>query len=182
MIIGLVGVKGCGKSTVSEYLRTKHEFTEASFAKPLKEICSILSGISINILDPQTEYERKARETIKDSVWGMTGRQWLQKIGTELFRDNFDSDIWLKLLERQLNNITNAVVISDCRFENEYQLIKSKGGIIWVIDRPGLESDDNHASETSWKSFIDYTKDIVIKNNGTLDDLYENIDRALLYQ
>lgn len=177
MIIGLVGVKGSGKSTIAKYLVKHHNFIELTFAQALKDICHILSGIPISIIDPQTEDNRKLRETLKDPIFNMTGREWLQKIGTELFRDHFDPDIWIKIIERQLNTITTSqnYVISDCRFENEYQMIKKYNGIIWIINRPELKFNDTHRSETEWNTFIN-DNDTQINNDGSIDDLHKIID------
>lgn len=178
MIIGLVGAKNSGKSTIAKYLENNYNFTELTFAEPLKKICHILSGIPMNIIDPQNYDDRISRELITDSVWNMTGREWLQKIGTELFREHFDSDTWIKLLQKKINNNhNNNIIISDCRFENEYKMIKNNGGIILVIDRPNIKNNDLHISEISWKSFI--KDDIIIKNNSTLDDLYKKIDNFI---
>ena len=40
-------------------------------------------------------------------------------------------------------------VVSDCRFENEAQAIKDRGGVIIRIDRPGVKPINNHPSETA---------------------------------
>lgn len=176
MIIGLVGAKGSGKSTVANYLVNNHGFTELTFAQALKDICHTLSGISMDILDPKTNKNRKLRETLKDPIWNMTGREWLQKIGTELFRDHFDSDIWLKIIERKIIfDSTKKYVISDCRFKNEYQMIKNNDGDVWIINRPGIENKDSHRSETEWHTFVNLG-DLEIINNGSIDDLYNLID------
>ena len=177
MIIGLVGSKGSGKSTVADYLVNHHGFTELTFAQALKDICYTLSGINMDILDPKTTENRKLRETLRDPIWNMTGREWLQKIGTELFRDHFDSDTWIKIIERKIiSNPSKKYVISDCRFKNEYDMIKNTNdGHIWVINRPGIDNDDSHRSETEWHTFINLG-DIEIINNGTIDDLYKMIN------
>lgn len=179
MIIGLVGAKGSGKSTVANYLVNKYNFTELTFAQALKDVCHILSGIPLHILDPKTNEDRKLRETIKDPIWNLSGREWLQRIGTELFRDHFDKDTWLKIIERKIiNNPTKKYVISDCRFNNEYYMIKNNGGIIWIINRDGTDTKDTHRSETEWHNFVNLS-DVKIINNGTIDDLHKLIDIQL---
>lgn len=45
-------------------------------------------------------------------------------------------------------------IITDCRFPNEAQAVKDKGGIIIRIDRPGVNPINDHPSETgldNWK-------------------------------
>src|SRR5687767_10209152 len=41
-IIGLMGVKGSGKSTGSDYLISNYQYKEVAFADPLKKACQAL--------------------------------------------------------------------------------------------------------------------------------------------
>ena len=120
----------------------------------------------------------------------------MQLIGTEVLRNHFSQDIWLNSLEYRIrrNNETNCVVISDARFRNELDLIKSMGGvIIWVqrgelpewfdtaktaynnaISRKIMETKyrDVHESEWNWAG---YPVDFTIKNDGTLEELQDKV-------
>ena len=40
-------------------------------------------------------------------------------------------------------------IITDCRFPNEAEAIKDRGGIIIRVDRPGVEPVNAHPSETA---------------------------------
>ena len=68
----------------------------------------------------------------------LTPRYVMQYFATDLFRNKFHPDIWVKIVENKLNNITNTnIVISDCRFENEINMILRLGGkIIQVYRNP----------------------------------------------
>ena len=68
------------------------------------------------------------------------------------------------------------VIIPDCRFPNEIDVLKEKGFDVNHIQiiRPGFMSplsaeQQNHPSETA---LDDVVPDIKVFNNGTLSDLY----------
>jgi hypothetical protein len=75
------------------------------------------------------------------------------------------------------------VVVDDVRFKNEVEMILRCGGFIIYVDR--IDDEDylnlpanvvNHVSEGD-VSFLD--AHYVIANNGTVDDLIKETDRAL---
>jgi hypothetical protein len=68
-------------------------------------------------------------------------------------------------------------IISDCRYINEYNSIKERGGLMIKVERPGIETQ-NHASETGLDSITDW--DYVIQNNGTIDELIEKVREILI--
>ena len=92
-------------------------------------------------------------------------------------------------LEHKLINITDDVVISDCRFPNEIRALRSSGACIIRVVRGQLphwwqfavEHNDQmasaypqiHQSEWGWAN-QDF--DRVIYNNGSLEDLYAEIN------
>jgi len=70
------------------------------------------------------------------------------------------------------------VVISDIRFKNEINCLKENGAKIIRIRRgaAGLEgAAGQHVSETEQKSLPDKLFDLVLDNNGTLEELYEKL-------
>lgn len=184
MLIGICGRKGAGKSTSAKFL-TENDFTEYTFAEPVKRICNILSGIPYEILLGEDSEARKIRDTERDPGWDMTGRQWLETIGTDVFRNNFDPDVWIKIAFRRAKEAMDEgknIVFTDCRFNNEYELIKKLGGQIFVIYRKDEdlttseeEMKNVHISEWGFTQFIDKNADILIKNDGTIDDLKTKI-------
>ena len=133
----------------------------------------------------------------------ITPRWVLQRWGTEVGRQAFHDEIWIASLENKLRNNQDDVVISDCRFPNEIAAIHRAGGsVVWVQRGPLPEwyecalrqntthedelwiLDDHeqlmehrypevHASEFSW---IGTDFDAVLDNNGTMDDLYRQIN------
>jgi hypothetical protein len=204
MIIGVCGLIGSGKDTIADYLVNIHEFKRESFANTLKDAVAAVFGWNRELLEGRTRQSRAWREQ-PDEWWSdrlgmtITPRWVLQFWGTEVARRNFHDDIWIASLENKLRKITDDVVISDCRFPNEIAAIRTAGGrvirvvrgpepewyefarmvnqgpdhnIKWSWAKTQLEKFSIHASETAW---IGTAFDSVVENNGTLDDLYQQI-------
>ncbi len=68
------------------------------------------------------------------------------------------------------------MVITDCRFPNEIQLIRRRKGTLVWIDRPEVGPHNSHASENSvGPKDCDY----ILPNSGTIPDLHVQIDEML---
>ena len=194
MIIGICGFQSSGKDSIANFLIDYYGFQKLSFAGALKDIVSILFGWSRTKLEGLTPEDREWRNIV-DKWWSetlgmpqLTPRFVLQHFGTDLFRKHFHQDIWIKIVENKLNQLTKIninIVITDCRFENEINLITKYGGKIikvyrniphWFHDyQRGIsveQADFLHVSEINWiRSPCDYE----ITNDETLDELYEKI-------
>jgi hypothetical protein len=208
MIIGVCGFIGSGKDTVADYLVNLHHFRRESFANTLKDAVSAVFGWDRTMLEGRTKQAREWREQ-QDNWWtnrlGMviTPRWVLQNWGTEVCRNGFHDDIWIASLENKLRNSTDDVVISDCRFPNEIAAIKQSGGLVvrvvrgpepewynaavsqnrgpngnstWALSGRQLEQLGVHESETAW---VGTKFDVVLDNNSTLDDLYQQVKRLV---
>ena len=190
MIIGICGFQSSGKDTIAKLLINEYGFKKLSFATALKDIVAIMFGWSRDKLEGLTKEDREWRESI-DTWWAdklqmpqLTPRFVLQYIATDLFRNHFHHEIWITIVEKQLKQYNN-IVISDCRFENEINLLIKYGAKIikvyrnldgWVSKyKLGYNVEEvkkMHASETEWiRCHCDYE----ITNNGTIDELYEKI-------
>lgn len=192
--IAIIGEIGHGKSTVAEYLCKTYSYTEYAFAFPLKEGIRILFSLSQEQL-----YGNKKHEV--DSRWNVSPRYLLQCIGTDLFRNNISryipaftgyKNIWISnFLFWFRDHATSPVVISDCRFKNEVDLLSILKFQICKIHRPNIQSNHhtthhtvftNHESEDLSKQPTQ-NEIIQISNNGSTDELYKKIDKiiALLF-
>ncbi len=204
MIIGVCGFIGSGKDTIADYLVNFHEFRRESFANTLKDAVSAVFGWDRVLLEGRTKQAREWREQV-DPWWAerldmpnLTPRLMLQLWGTEVCRKEFHDDIWIASLENKLRNSKDDVVISDCRFPNEISSIKKAGGkIVWVqrgelpawyniaveankghnLAMQELKRIGIHASETSW---VGTDFDYVLDNNGSIDELYQQIKNRVL--
>lgn len=213
-IIGVCGLIGSGKDTVAQYLIDSRLYTRLSFADSLKDACSEIFGWDREMLEGKTEVSRAQREMI-DPYWAnklgipdFSPRKALQLVGTNLFRDVLHQDIWVCSAERKILNLIKAygtpdvvrVVFSDCRFPNEIDMIRNRGGEIWHVHRgtqpewwetaiddcldaqvglpmwrmekhyPGV-----HYSEWAW---VATRFDRVFDNNSSLDVLYKSVEEA----
>jgi hypothetical protein len=193
------GFIGSGKDTVADYLTNFHGFRRESLANSLKDAVAQVFGWDRTMLEGRTKTAREWREQ-PDLWWAdrlgipdLTPRWVLQYWGTEVCRRAFHDDIWIASLENKLRNSKDDIVISDCRFPNEIQSIKHAGGkVVRVVRGPepewyNLALDSNngsesanimlmklsiHASETAW---VGTNFDAVVDNNGTLDQLYQQL-------
>lgn len=197
MIIGICGLQSSGKDTIGDYLINNYGFKKISFAEVLKDIISILFSWDRKKIEGITIEDRLWRE--QPDIWwskelnihNFSPRYALQFIGTELFRKYFNNDIWVIILKKRIlehSHYTN-IVITDCRFSNEINMIRDCGAKIihvyrslpiWFIDYKldkintnDLKEMNIHVSEYSW---IKEKYDHLIINSKTLRNLYEDID------
>lgn len=134
MLIGLVGRKNSGKTTAAELI--KDDFKDVTFAEPVKRIVEITHGFSYDMLLGDTPEKRERRNNEHDPIWNQTPVQAMQFIGTDLYRNHFDKNIWINIAKRKIDDIMKTgqnVVITDCRFENEIEFIRKQGGRILVL-------------------------------------------------
>jgi hypothetical protein len=64
--------------------------------------------------------------------------------------------------------VSDRVVITDVRFENEAGAVKNMGGQLWRVKRMGFGPVNGHVSESE---LDDHKVDQIFVNNGTLEDL-----------
>ena len=211
-IIGIVGFIGSGKDTVADYLVNLHQFRRESFANSLKDAVSAVFGWEREMLEGRTKQSREWRETVDEfwakrlKMPKLTPRWVLQYWGTEVVRKGFHDDMWVASLENRLRKSTDDVVITDCRFPNEIKAIRAAGGRVvrikrgaepewyeaaksmnrgpsrnmnWALSKQKIERLGIHASETAW---VGTKFDVVLDNNGTLDDLYKQVEAMLKSQ
>jgi len=179
-LIGLSGYKQSGKSTVAKHLRDTYNFLELSWAFPLKEII----GKQIFKLSNNDLYGDSPKREEVIPLWGKSPRKILQEVGTDLFRNKFDKDFWVKITEEHMKNHMSwgdSIVVSDCRFPNEAESIKKLGGkLIRIIKVGGDPSDDLHESELALDSYDDFDFKIVAIM-GDLQSIYNQL-KAIISQ
>lgn len=174
-LIGLVGKAGSGKDTVATQLVEKHGFKRMALADPLRDIVQLAF-----VLDHDNVWDRELREQPIEFLNDWTVRKLLQFVGTELFRRQVWDDIWMHNLLQRLEPGQNYV-ISDIRFPNEMSgLLNGFGGVTKFVDviREGCDGAvgiPNHESEAHT-----FKADIVIDNNGTLEELYDKVEKLVL--
>ncbi len=204
IIVGFCGSAGSGKDTAADYLVNQYHFTKLSFADTLKDVLAIVFRWDRDMLEGKSDISRKWREEI-DEFWAhelaipdFTPRKAMQLVGTDLFRNILSEEIWVSNMKCKIHEIVSKggnVVISDCRFPNEIELLHTMGGDVIEVRRNGAHElyntaayankgsakdlslmmrKDLHPSEWKWMGLADH----IIDNDSTLGFLYEEVENA----
>lgn len=173
-LIGLCGKKRSGKDTITNYLCDNYQYNNKKIATDLKILIKLLFGLS----DSQLETDEK---DIIDKNWNITPRKIMQFFGTEIMQieiqrllPNINKNFWIKsFIKKNLKDKENYIVISDLRFIHEYKELEKENIFVIRVERNKNMNIDEHISE---KEYLDIPADIVIQNNGTIEELYKNIE------
>jgi hypothetical protein len=149
--IGLIGLAGSGKDTAAKAL-IKLGYYRIAFADELKEL---------------------AFEFGWNGEKDEDGRRLLQELG--MIGRRYSPNVWIKHVAWRIVPNGPPIVFTDVRFQNEADYVRSIGGMIVRIVRPGIISE-NHESELNQR---DVAADIEIVNDGSIDDLHQKI-RAII--
>lgn len=174
MVIGVTGYKGSGKDTVGRIIQEMYGLDHYSFAGPLKAgILAIFGWQEQHLSDPVF------KERV-DPDWGVSPRQVMQWMGTEVMREAFQdiaphigTDFWIRRFSHWVNVHKylpgyRGVVVTDVRFPNEINAIHAAGGLVLRVHRTStVPSFVEHASEDIGALPVDE----VIPNDGTLEEL-----------
>lgn len=167
-IIGLAGQARSGKTTVADYLCTAG-FHQLAFADPIVDAL-------VSILDVPVEYRTHKKE-LPIPGFDFSYRKAAQTLGTDWGRRMLDPDLWIQVMANRIKSAaddSDSIVISDVRFENEANWIRSQGGELWHVTRPGFDGGvRKHASENG----IEIRQgEAVLINDKTIEDLYGQVD------
>lgn len=174
-IIGLSGYARSGKDEVAKFLIEGHGFQRVAFADKLRDVLYELNPMCGRGWDSSDHPVVYVQDVIDKYGWGGYKetehgpeiRRLLQRLGTEAGRQTLWDSIWIDAAFAGIPDDAK-VVITDCRFPNEAQAIKDRGGKIWRVRRPMVGPANDHPSETS---LDDWEFDGIIDNDGTLLDL-----------
>jgi hypothetical protein len=188
MLIGVSGYARAGKDTVGRLLVENHGFKRVSFAlNPWIPIASrvelpthsVAEMVDAPILAAPVKQEmrlRRLQEIVDDDGWERAKevpevRRILQRLGTEAGREVLGENVWV---DAAFNGVSldDDIVITDVRFPNEYDAIKTRDGEVWRVSRPGVTATNAHVSETA----IDHkTFSVWLSNDGSIEDLAERV-------
>lgn len=147
-LVGICGKAGAGKDTFADAM--EQYLTKYAFADAVKKVAAEATYLGYSDF-----YDRDTKEEV-NSYWNKSPREIAQLVGTELFRNVFGGDFWIKRLELELINTYGdprrvRISVSDVRFQNEAQWILDRGGILVHITRPSIDGQEvgikGHASE-----------------------------------
>jgi hypothetical protein len=140
-VYGLSAKAKHGKDTLYEIIKKLHpQVVRVAFADALKEEVAEACGVTVDFINQH-----------KDLF-----RPMLQWWGTEFRRQLNGNDYWIRRLEDKLSVLPEGTVVfvTDTRFQNEAEFVRSGGGHILRLVRPGYVSDRgaSHASEVELES------------------------------
>lgn len=194
--VGLTGLAGSGKSTVSDFLINTQGYTRLGFADHLKfDVGSlILSARAYGRFEPDEEgfggygYSwEDAIDVVNNNKGGL--RRLLQEYGSAI-RSYVDENFWVKLTCNYIDQRPDkAFVVDDVRYHNEADALRKRGFVLIRIVRPtwhsysvaarlGMATPEaaRHQSETEQ---VDIFPDVTIVNDGTKERLCQRVLSAL---
>lgn len=168
MLVGLAGAKRSGKDTVADYLVRDRGFIKYALAEPLKRACRALFDFS----EDQVLGDAK---DVPDLRYGQTPRAFLQMLGTEFVRDRVGCDFFVDRFRDFHSRHPGAdIVVSDVRFQNEIDAIRSLGGTVVLLSRAAA-CTCNHRSEDVATLDVDHR----VSNDGSVAELRAAVERCL---
>ncbi|MDP9902637.1 hypothetical protein [Variovorax ginsengisoli] len=106
-----------------------------------------------------------------------TPREIMQWWGTEYRRARTPNYWSHKLLQRIFDHTKDGesrFVVTDCRYMNEVQSVRMLSGVLWQINRPGIDTSNTpegvHSSATDGSEF---GPDLVLNNSHTIAHLQQ---------
>ena len=186
-LIGLGGKLRSGKDAFADYLVEHHGYVKMGMSDVLHE-----SALAMNpVISAGIEYDETSFEPYLETLTYRAAtekhgyvaakelfpeyRAFLQRMGTEFGRNILGEHIWVGLtMSRILDQFGqgNDVVVTGIRFPNELDMIRDIGGRSIWINRPGLATAEAHAQHASETGVTAEDFDIVVQNDGDLDELY----------
>lgn len=179
-LVALCGLHGSGKDTVAYALPArKLAFADVLYREVAQAFdftvpdlkCRETKEIALRALRLTRCNDNGFLEFNGNEDWESphSPRQILQWWGD--YRRSQDADYFARITEQHVRNGLGDCVITDCRFPNEADMVRKLGGKIWQV----IRTDHNphctdHPSETTGSEF---SPDVVIYNDGTLEQLKE---------
>ena len=118
----------------------------------------------------------------QDDFWDMTPKQMFDLLESLSLKDF--PDYYERRAQRSIATPTRGIsslgdnqfiIIKDIRFENEAAFLRSHNGQIWHVVRDDAQKVNAHSSE---RGIAISNKDVIIDNNGTLEQLAATVEKA----
>ena len=176
-LIGITGKARSGKDTLARVFVEDHGFRRMAFADPVKLATAIVFGYPL-------EYAfSDAFKLAESPYWRLTGREMLQRLGTEAIRGEFGDDHWIRrwMLDYVQIKDATSVVVSDVRSESEAEAIRALGGMIIHLHRNNAGLSGKEAEHSSEDGIAFGERDINIYNNSTLFSLEQEAHKLIKF-
>lgn len=207
-MLGIRGKKGVGKDFVASVLREMLKRRNlpvvcVAFADPLKSMLVEYFGLEreslygdINDKEntiTQYQWERIPAAIRSDEFVGRKGpmsvRDMMKFVGTDIMRCLFDQDIWIKYffnLVSRTRTSENVILVTDLRFPNEVEAVRSLGGRVMLVTGPQRAKQnipkDIHSTESALDNYEE--DDYVVANEWgeditSLEDKLKGVEEWL---
>jgi hypothetical protein len=186
-IIFVAGKKQAGKDTFSKFFVEKG-FEKLAFADELKDqltdFLDIIFPSPNHIFFDSNKEEVFVMENAKGQL--MSKRMLMQWYG-QMMKDSFGQYYWVEKVIDQINDntyfpIEGNIIISDCRFPYEIDIIKERFKDKYKFFTVYIEKDsdyiDKDISETSLSPY-EYNFDMIVYNNFGLDKLEQSANEVM---
>jgi hypothetical protein len=183
-IIALSGFARAGKDETAKVLVEEFGFKQVAFADKLREMLYQLDPLvafegpwleEADGVTVQMVIDKFGWDGYKETSYGKEIRRLLQRLGTEAGRQTLWDSIWI---DAALTGFSAdaKIVVSDARFFNEFDAVRSRGGEVWRIERPGVGPANEHASEMEAISYPHFAK--TLHNSRDLDYFRDLVKQA----
>lgn len=187
IVILITGYISSGKDTIANHLLERYSsknlnVCKIALADKLKLITQRLIKLFYDIdIDLGDFYDQEAKERQRYNM-PHTLRTLLQIVGSDIFRDMLWKDIWCDVISKDIS-LYDIVIISDWRFPNELHYFHNlylnssiEKYITIRVNRVrhhvGINNMIHQSEEHIDKLNVMYD----IDNNGSLEDLYRQLD------
>ncbi len=168
LVIGVSGKARAGKDTFFATYASRG-FQKASFAAELKRRVRRDFGLT------EEHTDGALKEVKMDRLNGHSPREVMIAYGN-MFRE-FNPSYWCDTLFNHITANPGKYIITDVRYENEAECIKSLGGVLLRLERhpsrDGLidAATKNSISETALDNYVGWDLKLVGEYNRDLEDL-----------
>ncbi|OZV74794.1 hypothetical protein CA850_29710 [Micromonospora echinospora] len=173
-MVGLLGRARAGKDTVAAHLVERYGFRRYAFADALRE-CALIANPIVTPVDTVGGSVRLADVVAAVGWEGAKAhrevRRTLQQLGVGV--RHLQPDFWVRVVMDEVEHRTGPVAITDVRFPNEAEAIRTAGGVLVRVVRPGQDESDQHVSEVALK---DWPVDHTLMNDDDLHALLNKVD------
>lgn len=182
--VGLIGRKRTGKDTAAARLIAAFGYTRHAFADPLRESIARMDPVVFPTPQDFDQFDAKTFVPLRYSealrLYGYERakdffpefRRVLQEYGQGV-RDMVE-DFWVDAAVRRIAQESGPVVVTDVRYPNEVDRLRSLGFVLVKVVRPShVDPADTHSSEVMSDALH---ADHVFTNEGANGEPYAPLD------
>lgn len=181
-VVGVCGRRRSGKDTIASILNELYNYENVKISNDLKDALKVLFGFD------NEQIEGCSKDAI-DERWGITPRQAMQFIGTEVMQykitellPDMGRKFWIKgFINKHINEDRlgdRLLVITDIRFLHEYEELKKHLDNDFLMLRVERDLPSSHIdAHSSEQEYLRIPVHHTIINNSSKDDLRNRLLR-----